>query len=135
MSITEFENAPELVDFHEVKLGILYFFERFFVGEFNEGVNINYDNFMESANLVNAHFTDRNFGFIANRINSYSINLGDANKFNTIFPNLKAYAVVCNALFAKGIFEVENQFFSYNRKIFKGIGEAIVWIENTLKTV
>ena len=56
---------------------------------------------------------------VYNRINSYSLHLSDAKKWNTIFPNLKAYAVVSDRIFSKGVFDIENQFFDYNRKIFK----------------
>lgn len=61
------------------------------------------------------------------------MDLNDANSFNDSFPTLKAYAVVSNTLFGKGIFEVENQFSNYNREIFKTLENAISWVEETLK--
>ncbi|MFD1063724.1 hypothetical protein ACFQ1Q_10750 [Winogradskyella litorisediminis] len=132
MSITEYKNLPKLIDFQDVNIGKLYFFEKFVIGEFNEGITIDFENFKETSRLISKHFSDKDFGFIANRTHSYSLNLIDAKHFNRLFPNLKAYAVVSDALFAKGVFEVENQFFTYNRKIFKVLDEAIMWVEENL---
>lgn len=133
MSITEHKNTPELIDYQELKIGKLFFFEKFAVGEFKEGIHIDFGTFKESTESILNYFDDKNFGFIANRTNSYSIDLNDAKRFNKSFPNLKAYAVVSDALFAKGVFEVENQFFTYNRQIFKKLNEAITWVENSLE--
>ncbi|WP_411766889.1 hypothetical protein [Winogradskyella sp. A3E31] len=113
---------------YEMKMGKLYFYEDFVVAEFNEGVHITFDNFSESRTLITSIFEDRPFGFIAHRKNNYSINLTDATSFNKSFPNLKAYAVVCNTLFGKGIFEIENQFFNFNREIFKDLESAQNWV-------
>ncbi|SHH48278.1 hypothetical protein [Winogradskyella jejuensis] len=133
MSIIEFENCPELIDYQEIKLGKLYFFKSFVVSEFDEGVHITFDNFQEATKLINNFYNEKPYGFIANRTNSYSIDLNDAKRFNESFPYLKAYAVVCNTLFGRGIFEVENQFFTFNRQIFKTIEDAINWVESTLE--
>ncbi|WP_299114214.1 hypothetical protein [uncultured Winogradskyella sp.] len=132
MSITEYKNTLELIDYKEVKIGKLYFFNNYVVGEFNEGIHIDFETFAESTEKILSYFGSNDFGFIANRTNSYSIDLNDANRFNKSFPNLKAYAVVCDTLFGKGVFEVENQFFKFNRQIFKNLEEAITWVEETI---
>ena len=92
-----------------VKLGSVYLFDNFIVTEFNEGVDINFNNFNEVTDIIKTHFDNRPFGFIANRLNSYSIDLNDATQFNTNFPNLKAYAIVVYNSMTQGIFEIENQ--------------------------
>ena len=132
--MSEFKDSPKLIDSQNVKLGKLYFFENFTITEFKEGVHINSNNFDECVRLINDFYKEKPFGFIANRTNSYSLDLNDAKEFNNSFPNLKAYAVVCNTLFGKGVFEIENRFFNYNREIFKNIEDAILWVQNTLKT-
>ena len=127
-------NYTKLIECQEVKLGKLYFFKTYIVAEFNEGVHIDSNNFKECVSLINNFYKENSFGFIANRTHSYSLDLNDAKQFNNSFPKLKAYAVVSNTLFGKGVFEIENQFFSYNREIFKNIEDAILWVQNTLKT-
>lgn len=133
MSITEYKITSELKDFIEVNIGKLYFFEDYLITEFNEGVHINFDSFKETRDAIINFYGDNNFGVITNRTNTYSLDLNDANRFNKSFPNLKAYAVVSNTLFGKGVFEIENQFFTYTRQIFKTIENAILWVEETLE--
>jgi len=72
----------------------------------------------KTKDVIINFFGDKDFGVITN---------------NDSFPTLKAYAVVSKTLFGKGIFEVENQFFNYNREIFNTLENAIMWIEETLK--
>ncbi len=102
------------------------------VAEFKEGADINFKNFDELAFLVKTHFEDQPFGFIANRINSYSINLNDAQIFNETFKNLKAYAIIVYSNLTERIIEIESLFFKFNRKVFKDFENAITWIEDSL---
>ena len=115
-----------------VELGELRFNHSYMVAVFDEGVDLNFENFGEITNIIKTHFGDRPFGFISNRINSYSINLSDANKFNKLFNNLKAYAVVAHNPITEKVFEIEDHFFKFNRKSFRNINDAIDWVENTL---
>ena len=115
-----------------VKLGKVYLFDNYVITEFNEGVDINFDNFNEVTEIIKKQFDDKPFGFIANRLNSYSINLTDASTFNSNFPNLKAYAIVVYNSLTQRVFEIENHFFKFNRQAFKSIEQAIEWVEDTL---
>jgi hypothetical protein len=115
-----------------IELGNLYFFENYFIGEFHEGVNIDFKSFIEAKILIKEFFGDNDFGFIGNRINSYSIVLTDAPLFNNEFKNLKAYATVTYSAFADTIISVENHFFKFNKQNFTSLIEAVTWVENTL---
>jgi hypothetical protein len=119
---------------HDILLGRLYLFDNYVVAEFKEGVDITFDNFNEVTSIIKTKFKDKPFGFIGNRLNSYSINLRDAPKFNAYFPNLKAYAIVAYSVMTKRVFEVENHFFTFNRKAFKNLEDATGWVEKTLST-
>ena len=132
MSIREYITDLKLIDTIEFKIGSLYFFERFVVSEFNEGEHINFENFKTPSEIINSFYDERPFGFIANRINSYSIELNDTKKWNSTFPTLKAYAVVSERVFSHNLFILENKFFEYNRKIFENLDDAINWVETTL---
>lgn len=118
----------------KVNLGNIYLFEDYFVGEFDEGVDINFENFSDITEIVKIHFENRPFGFISNRINSYSLNLNDADLFNAAFPNLKAYAVVIYNTLTEKVFEIENHFFNFNRKAFTDIEESITWVKNCISS-
>lgn len=117
---------------YKLKLGTIYLYQNFLLAEFNEGADITFKNFDELAFLIKTHFEDRPFGFIANRINSYSINLNDAKVFNETFKNLKAYAIIVYSNLTERIIEIESHFFKFNRKVFKDFENAIVWIEDSL---
>ena len=116
----------------KVKLGKVYLFENYLVIEFNEGVHIKFDDFSEITELVKIHYKNEPFGFISNRINSYSIDLNDADLYNKAFPNLKAYAVVVYKPLTEAVFEIEDHFFKFNRRVFKNLLDAIEWLEKVL---
>jgi len=115
-----------------VQLGELRLNDQYMVAVFDEGIDINFDNFSEITDIIKSNFGNKPFGFISNRVNSYSINLSDANKFNKLFQNLKAYAVVAHNPITEKVFEIEEHFFKFNRKSFRNIDDAIDWVENTL---
>jgi hypothetical protein len=117
-----------------VKLGSVYLFDNYVVTEFKEGVDVNFDNFKEVSEIIKTHFNNKPFGFIANRLNSYSIDLTDAKKFNANFPNLEAYAIVLYNSLTQRVFEIENHFFEYNRAAFKTLENAAEWVEETLQS-
>ncbi len=119
---------------HNVTLGSLYLFDNYIIVEFKEGVDINFENFSDVTEIIKKKFNERPFGFIANRLNSYSIDLSDASKFNAYFPNLKAYAIVAYTVMTRRVFEVENHFFTFNREAFTNLEQADEWVEKTLST-
>jgi len=45
------------------------------VGEFNEGVRIDFQAFSGVTKVILEHFGNREFGFIANRTKTYSLDL------------------------------------------------------------
>ncbi|WCO03349.1 hypothetical protein [Psychroserpens ponticola] len=133
MSIIDSPYHDQLIHQETVALGELYFFKHFFIAEFNEGINITFENFDSVRILIETHFGDSEFGFIANRKNSYSIVITDAPQFNSTFKNLKAYATVTYTSFASKIFVMENHFFKFNRRNFNNLDDAIHWIKDNMK--
>ncbi|MDN3493202.1 hypothetical protein [Winogradskyella bathintestinalis] len=117
---------------HNTNLGDIYIFENFVVTNFDEGVDVDFKTFYEVALLIKNYFKEKPFGYIANRSHSYSINLNDANLFNKEFPNLKVYALVIYNSLTERVFEIENHFFTYNRKAFKDLDYAINWVKENL---
>ena len=116
----------------KVELGAIYLFDNYVITNFNEGVDINFDNFYDAGITIKDHFYGRPFGYIANRLNSYSINLNDATIFNKEFPNLKAYAVVVYNSMTERVFEIENHFFETERNTFKSLESAVDWVKLVL---
>tara|TARA_B100000809_G_C15090782_1_gene513123 strand:+ start:325 stop:744 length:420 start_codon:yes stop_codon:yes gene_type:complete len=133
MSIVDSFSYKKLVRKKTINLGNLYFFKNFLVCEFNEGVDINFNNFNEAKTEIDKQFGTTDFGFIANRLHSYSIVITDAPLFNKTFKNLKAYATITYSTFSSKVFEMENHFFNFNRKNFNELEEAIQWVEHNLE--
>src|SRR5690606_34348877 len=132
MSITETALYQNVKSHKTISLGNLFFFEHYLVAEFNEGVEIKYDNFDEVRELIKEHFGDNSFGLISNRIHSYSIVVTDAPLFNQC-ERLKACATVTYSLFAEKVFFIENYFFKFNKQNFHSLINAKTWVEEILK--
>lgn len=111
--------------------GTVFFFENFFVTEMDEGSNVDFSNSQDLITAVADHFMDgRPYGMICNRINSFSINLMDAEKFNQVSNGMVAKAVVTYSENAEKALEIENHFCMFpNKKEFKSVLEAEAWME------
>lgn len=120
---------------YEIKLGNVHLFKNYIITEFDEGADITFKSFSDLATLLKIHFRDEPFGFIANRVNSYALNINEAELYHKTFPNLKAYAVVAYKPMTHHIFEIENHFFKFNRKVFNTIEDAINWVYSELDAV
>jgi len=128
-------NSPLLLSPHQHysnQLGEFFFFDTYFIAEFREGVHVTYEDFEIVKSYIFNHYRETRFGFISNRVNSFSIELKDAVLFNKDYPNLEAYAVVAYKNFSEQLIEVENRFFKFNRRGFRSLTEALVWIKDSL---
>ncbi len=118
---------------YKVKLGNVHLFKNYIITEFDEGADITFENFTDLSKILKIHFRDEPFGFIANRVNSYALDINEAELYHKTFPNLKAYAVVAYKPLTHHIFEIENLFFKFNRKAFDNLENAIDWVNSELK--
>lgn len=82
---------------HITKYGVFYFFDKYVITEYNEGITVNFDKWRDLFFLINKYYGDTtNFGIISNRINSYSVFPTDYFYLNNMLFNLKCIAVVNN---------------------------------------
>ncbi|MBD0831810.1 hypothetical protein [Aestuariibaculum sediminum] len=116
---------------HHLKLDIceLFIFKNFVIAEFKEGSCIGYPDFWEAHELIKKYFGNNQFGFITNRINSYAIEVTDANIFNDTFKNLKVFATVTYNGTTRKIAELENHFFKIQRSFFSNLTDAIIYVK------
>lgn len=117
---------------YKVKLGNVYLYDNYVITEFDEGTDITFKSFSDVADILKIHFKNKPFGFIADRVNSYALDINDAHLYHKTFPHLKAYAVVAYKPMTHHIFEIENRFFKFNRKAFNTLEKAIDWVNNEL---
>ncbi len=134
MKIAESDFASHIVKSVHNKLGNIFFFNHIAVIEFNEGVHIDINNSSEIfEELTNFFGNSRPFGVVANRINSYSVKLLDAELFRKKVKNLCYYAVVGHNTASKMNAEIENRFCKSQKISYDSIHEAMNTIYGKVK--
>ena len=107
-------------------------FEDFIIAEMFEGIN--FDNSVNEVllDIFQMHFPDRPFGYISNRVNSYSVD-------PTVYmrtagnKNLVAIAVVATDEIKKLNANVEKLFFNREFEYFEDLTTAKDWIARIIK--
>lgn len=95
MTITKSNVASHIVKQTKSDVGSTHFFNHIAVMEFNEGVHIDLISFGKTINDITTYFgNNKPFGLIANRVNSYSVDLLDINKVYPLLPNMAAYGII-----------------------------------------
>lgn len=133
MLVTDSPLASEIEATYCLKIGDFHFFKNFIVTEFNEGVNVSFDDFKEIYELSQEYFEGRPYGVISNRINSYSIDLIDILRHMNKPGNLRAYAIVPHHNSSRPALILEDHYFKMQRKRFYSIVEAAKWINFKIK--
>ncbi len=127
MKIVESDFSSHIVKSVKKELGNIFFFKHIAVIEFHEGVHIDIENSSKIFDELISYFgRSRPFGIIANRTNSYSVKLLDADLFRRKISKLCYYAVVGHNKASKMNAEIEDQFFCTANKIcFDSIHDAM----------
>ena len=126
MKIIESDLSNHIIKTAEKELGNLYFFNHVAVIEFNEGTHVDINNSSEIFEELKSYFgVSRHFGVVANRINSYSVNLLDTPLFREQAKNLCAYAVVGHNAASKMNAQIENGFCLSENINYDNVYEAI----------
>lgn len=135
MKLLETDFVNQIIKTVENKMGDVYFFENIAVVELREGVHFDMNNSATIINELESYFGNtKPYGIVANRINSYSINLMDAPHFRTQAKNLKAYGVVGHDLASKMNAEIENGFCVSEKIDYNTITEAIKTVSEKVKS-
>ncbi|PJB11919.1 MAG: hypothetical protein CO119_09425 [Flavobacteriales bacterium CG_4_9_14_3_um_filter_40_17] len=105
----------------------LNFYERFVIAELSEGIDID-ENIVDILIQYSIEFYgDNPFGYISNRINSYSINPVIYFKLSKI-KNLVAFAVVSTRMIVSYNVQIEKAFMSKPFELFDNLDEAVNWV-------
>ena len=135
MKIIESKFSQHILKSQKMPLGNIYFFNHIAVIEFNEGVHIDIHNVSEIFKKLISYFgISRPFGIIANRVNSYSINLLDINRFKEIMINLCSYGVVSHNSASAMNADIESNFCSRENIHFKNINDGVNFVYSRVKT-
>lgn len=121
---------------YSFSIGDFYYFDNFVVVEYAEGVTVSFESLKEAMTTKHTHYGNTTpFGLIVNKVNNYAVIPTDANLIEGRLTNLIATAVVTYNETAKRNFDLENYFFSINRKHFNSLIKAELWIKEHLDLV
>lgn len=126
MKIVDSDFSYQILKFVENKLGSIYFFNHIAVVELNEGIHFDINNASMIIDEFESYFgSSQPYGVIANRVNSYSVNLINTQVYKKMAKNLHAYGVVGHDLASKMNAEMENNFCASEKVNYNTLYEAI----------
>ncbi len=135
MKIIESDFQNQILAFVQNKLANIFFFNHIAVVEMNEGVHFSSSNADIITDELNSYFgTSKPFGVVANRINSYSVDLLDTPVYREKIKNLKAYGVVGHDKAGKMNAKMENNFCISDKVDYDSIYDAINQVYNKVKS-
>ncbi|MEW7292950.1 hypothetical protein [Aquimarina sp. 2304DJ70-9] len=125
-------NKEGLIKSYHLDMGKVSFYKNYLIIEVAEGTSFNHEKAKQLSELTNLHFGDSAFGYISNRVNSYSLEPLDYLKIKEVFPNIKAFAVVIYNNLQKTSVSIENIFYYDNIVSFERIEDAKNWMNEQL---
>ncbi|MEQ3654421.1 MAG: hypothetical protein ABNH00_01020 [Dokdonia sp.] len=133
MRILESNLKPLIKHTHLLKAGPVFVFDTFLVTEFHEGSVVDYDCFKALYSLLDRYSKgDRAFGFLSNRVNSYSVKATDFVSLNKERNTEQKYlsAIVTYDTFGQQMFSFEKQIYKCSSEVFTGIEPALHWLDS-----
>jgi hypothetical protein len=135
MKIIESQLSKHIVKSDKIRLGEIHFFNHLAIIEFNEGVHVNLNNVDQIHKKLSSFYGEsRPFGVIANRVNSYSIDLLDVSYIKKIMNNLCAYSIISHNSASAMNADIENKFCSSEKIHFKNIHEGVLFVYSKVKS-
>lgn len=125
-------NYNKQIKQYNLEMGKVVFFKNYLVIEVAEGISFDYEKAKKLSELTNFHFEDRPFGYISNRVNSYSLEPIDYTRIKEVFPNIVAFAAVTYSKSQKTSVKIENMFYQEGIVSFDSLEKAIKWVEKEL---
>ncbi|MFD0861398.1 STAS/SEC14 domain-containing protein [Sungkyunkwania multivorans] len=118
---------------YSLSFGKIKVFDDYIIAEIFEGINLDTALNEILLDICSAHFPKRPFGYISNRVNSYSVD-PTVYKYTAKNSNLVAIAVVASGELKKLSANIEKLFFDREFEYFEEIDEAKEWIEHIIKS-
>ncbi|MBW1295531.1 hypothetical protein GBO31_08460 [Aquimarina litoralis] len=115
-------------------VGVFYYYDSFMISEIDEGVKVELDIVLKiSDEFTKKYYSfDNPFVYIANRINSYSLQPTVHFEAKKQLPYVKGYAVVTYDAINTKIATLEQSFLEVPTKVFDNLEDAIFWSDQLL---
>ena len=111
--------------------GTVLLYENYLVSEINEGETVTIEHNLELVKLSESFYSDRPFGYITNRINSYAVDPKTYIETSKI-ENLVGFAVVAQEELMMSNTQIEKLFLKKPVEVFRNLENATVWIESII---
>ncbi|WP_452225953.1 hypothetical protein [Lacinutrix cladophorae] len=110
----------------DLGIGFVSIFENYLIMEINQGETVTVEDNEKLIKLTETFYSDQEFVYITNRVNSYAVN--PAVYFETKkIKNLIGFAVVSEKEIDMSNALIEKLFFDKPFEMFKELDEAISW--------
>ncbi len=131
MIVEQRENNTKCLYQYDLPIGKIEVYDDFVYTEFDEGVHINATNAEKIYNVILEHFGSKSsFGYISNRINSYSISPVELLRFRNLVDAEVKVALVTTTYKGKEAARYETLFWPkhFTVRHFENMTQAINWI-------
>ena len=125
-------NPKKMITEINLDCGNFKIYKDYMIGTMNEGVAFDEVCKNEIWKICQTHFKDKPFGYISNRVNSYSVDPTIYLDTSGKFAKMKAMAVVTQRKMQRLNVQLERQFFKAELEVFESIEEGKAWIEKVL---
>lgn len=103
--------SKSILKTYKIEVGEFHFFQNMVIAEINEGIHMDFEKSKEHIQLIQRFYGNRKpFGYVCNRVNTFSVSPLDYIKFNNALGNLEIYGIIHSNHFDKLNFDVEKRF-------------------------
>jgi len=134
MTLIESQLKQKIITSKDSKIGTLHFLENMVISEIKEGMHLSFKSSYNYLRQIADFYGDNKpYGFISNRVNTFSIEALDFPKFINILTHLKVYAAISYSHFDKMNMEIERQFCRVHYKDFETIMDSYHYVNKYLQ--
>ena len=119
------------LNYYDLGYSEVFVFENYVINQIREGETVVVEHAQTLRAMIDKHLKDRKMVYIANRVNSYSVNPLVYLKVAEI-DNLKAMCIVSDSDMKRNTALYEKQFSAKPFEIFSNMNDAITWATGQL---
>ncbi|WP_452224676.1 hypothetical protein [Lacinutrix chionoecetis] len=124
MKVKDSDFFCDVIESHKFDIGKLYLFKHLAITEIKEGEHFCYESAYNLIMTIKDFYCNKSFGYLSNRINSYSIQALDYSKLTRAVGNLELFAVVSYKYNDAINMRIEQQFCEMPYKNFDSLKSA-----------
>lgn len=128
------DKKQNLITTLETEIGRFEYYQNYIVGKINEGVHVTYEAAAEPLQVGAQIFGyGKDFIYISDRTNSYSIEPTGYYDASKMFPNFKGLAIVAKNKRRRMLANLERLFMKRPIKVFENLEDAFTWANELLQ--